>query len=328
MRPRKKDRHLPPCIYRRGPSYYLVRGGKWERLGANLPAVLAEYGRRIEQPKGGMADLIDRVLLHIAPKLSAITNKQYRALGTKLKEILIEFSPEQVKPKHVAAIKVKYAQTPFYANRLVSLLRLVSSLGVEWQEMESNPAVGITRHAEAKRERYITDAEYRAIHAQAGPRLQIIIELCYLTGQRISDVLRIRYSDLTEAGIAFHQGKTGARLTVTWNDDLGGAVARAKALHGNVRAMTLLHNRRGKPPDYSTVKLQWDKARKAAGVEDARIHDLRAKSLTDAKRQGFNPQTLAGHTDGRMTDRYIRLRETPEASGPSFGTSWNIGKKQ
>ena len=51
MRPRVKNRHLPPCIYKRGPSYYLVKGGKWERLGNSLPLVLAEYGRRIEQPR-------------------------------------------------------------------------------------------------------------------------------------------------------------------------------------------------------------------------------------------------------------------------------------
>lgn len=328
MRPRTKNRHLPPCIYKRGPSYYLVKGGKWERLGTNLATVLAEYGRRLEQPAGGMADLIDRVLLHIAPAKSPTTNKQYRKIGDKLKEIFVEFTPEQVQSKHVAAIKVRFAHTPFYANRLVSVLRLVFGFAVEWQLVGANPAIGITRHAEAKRERYITDAEYRAIYTHAGERLRAIMDLCYLTGQRISDVLRIRYGDLTEAGIAFRQGKTGAKLLVTWNESLRATVARAKALHGNVQALTLLHNRRGKPPDYSTVKIQWDKARKAAGVPDARIHDLRAKALTDAKRQGFNPQTLAGHTDGRMTERYIRLRETPEASGPSFGISWNVGKKQ
>ncbi len=32
MRPRKKDRHLPPCMYIKHGAYYLVRKGKWERL--------------------------------------------------------------------------------------------------------------------------------------------------------------------------------------------------------------------------------------------------------------------------------------------------------
>jgi len=90
--------------------------------------------------------------------------------------------------------------------------------------------------------------------------------------------------------------------------------------HRNLRALTLLHNRRGKTPDYSTTKIQWNKACEKAGVKDAHIHDLRAKSLTDAdaKQQGFNPQTLAGHTNKAMTDRYIRRHETPQADGPKM----------
>jgi integrase len=77
----------------------------------------------------------------------------------------------------------------------------------------------------------------------------------------------------------------------------------------------LLHNRKGKAPDYSSTKIQWSRACEKAGVSDAHIHDLRAKSLTDAKQQGLNPQTLAGHTTEAMTNRYIRLRETPQAAG-------------
>jgi integrase len=98
-------------------------------------------------------------------------------------------------------------------------------------------------------------------------------------------------------------------------------VNSAKALYGNILALTLLHNRRGKAPDYSTIKIQWDKARRAAGVLDARIHDIRAKALTDAKRQGLDATALAGHASPAMTARYIGLRESPVVSGPSFRQS-------
>jgi integrase len=319
MRPRKKNRHLPPCVYLSHGAYYLVRKNVWEPLGRDLSGALAEYARRVaETPKGSMGELIERVLAHIAPKKSTITNKQYRTIGNKLKEILAEFSPEQVQPKHVAAIKVRYAETPFYANRLVSVLRMVFGFAVEWQIVGSNPCVGVSRHAEAKRGRYLTDAEYRSIYDHAGPRLRIIIDLLYLTGQRISDVLRISHRDITDKGIEFNQQKTGAKLIVRWTPDLRAVVERAKALNGNVRALTLLHNRKGKAPDYSTIKGQWDEARKAAGIPDARIHDLRAKSLTDAKREGKDAQALAGHTTAKQTETYIRLRETPVVDGPSI----------
>jgi integrase len=318
-RKRVADKHLPPCVYFKHGSYWLVKRGKWERLAATMPEALAEYARRTQtHTKGSMPELIERVLAHVSPKLAKSTQSQYRTAGERLKKFMAEFSPEQVRPKHVAAIKMHMAYTPNMANRVLSVLRIVFQHAVEWQLCESNPCVGIKRHEEAKRTRYITDAEYSAIYAVAPPRLQIIMDMLFLTGQRINDVLRIRYADIGQDGITFAQQKTGARLLVRWSPDLRNAVERARTLHGNLRALTLLQNRRGKAPDYSSTKIQWNHACEKAGVTDAHIHDLRAKSLTHAKQQGFNPQTLAGHTSAVMTDRYIRLRETPQADGPEF----------
>lgn len=317
MRQRRKDRHLPPSVYSSHGAYYYVKAGKWVPLGKDLPVALAEYARiTAQRTAGGMGELIDKVLAHVAPKNSKNTNNQYRQIGVKLKQIFAEFNPEQVRSKHIAAVKVKYAPTPFYANRLVSVLRLIFSFAVEWQIVESNPAVGILRHIESKRKRYLTDQEFQAIKDQAVPRLKAIMDIQYLTGQRIGDVLRIRHSDLLESGIAFEQSKTGARLIVRWNDDLRAAVARAKGLNGNVRAFTLFVNRKGKAPDYKSTQIQFRTAAEKAGIPDARPNDLRAKALTDAKRQGLDPTALAGHTDAKMTERYIRAREIPVVEGP------------
>lgn len=318
-RTRTKDRHLPPCVYLKHGAYWLVRRSKWERLGISLHDALAEYAVRMRPVKAGsMPEVIERVLSYVSGKVKPNTLAQYRVAGEKLKAMLADFSPEHVKSKHVAAIKLHLAETPNMANRVLSVLRIVFQYAVEWQLCESNPCIGIKRHTEKKRDRYITDDEYSAIRSVAPDRLQVIMELLYFTGQRISDVLKIRYSDLVEEGIVFQQQKTGAKLLIRWIPDLRATVERAKSLHGNLRALTLLHNRRGKAPDYSTTKEQWNEACKKAGVTDAHIHDLRAKSLTDAKRQGLDPQTLAGHTTPAMTERYIRLREIPQAEGPSF----------
>lgn len=318
-RRRTTDKHLPPCVYHKHGAFWLVKRGKWEKLAATLPDALAEYARRIQtHSSGSMPALIDRVLAHHSPKLATSTQSQYHIAGEKLKKFMADFTPEQVKSKHVAAIKLHLADTPNMANRVLSVLRIVFQYAVEWQLCESNPCVGIKRHDEAKRTRYITDEEYAAIYAAAPPRLQIIMDMLYLTGQRIGDVLRIRYADIDQDGITFMQQKTGASLLVRWSPDLRATVERARNLHGNLRALTLLHNRRGKTPDYSTTKIQWNRACEKAGVTDAHIHDLRAKSLTHAKQQGFNPQTLAGHTSEAMTDRYIRLRETPQVDGPKL----------
>lgn len=319
MRPRKHATDLPPCVYARHGAFYYVKRGVWLPLGKTKGSALRAYAAIIEAPKGGMAELIDDALSHLLPKVSKNTAKQYRACAIHLKRWLAEFEPHEIRPRDIALLKRHLASTPNYANRCLSLLRQIFAHALEEQLVDSNPCVGVRRHAERKRSRLLTPEEYAAIYAKAGERLQIIMDLLIRTGQRIGDVLKIRRADLTDVGIRFEQQKTGAKGVVPWTLELRAVVERARALPGSVKAMThLLNNRRGKPPDYSTVKIQWDKARKAAGVDDARIHDLRAFAATWAKKQGKNPTALLMHTSAAQTARYLRAKDEPVAEGPSF----------
>lgn len=326
-RPRKAGKHLPPCVYPKHGAYWYVKKGKWKRLGSNLSEALAEYARIIETPKGGMADLIERVFEHHSRTISENTRKQYRQAADALKKTFREFAPEQVKSKHVAAMKLAGADTPNMTNRKLSFLRTVFNYAVEWQEVEGNPCVGIKRLAEAQRDRYLTDAEVADIRAAARPRLQIIIDLLFLTGQRIEDVLKIRRADITDAGILFKQKKTETKLCIAWSPDLVEAVERAKALHPKVTGLYLLPARKGKPPEYRTVLLQWHEARVAAGVDDATPHDVRAKSATDVDLAGGNAQVLLGHSNPSMTKRYIRRRKGAVVEGPSIRQALDVGQK-
>ncbi|MGB5603305.1 MAG: integrase, partial [Gammaproteobacteria bacterium] len=55
-----------------------------------------------------------------------------------------------------------------------------------------------------------------------------------------------------------------------------------------------------------------------AGLDDINLHDFRAKAITDAKKQGHDPQALAGHTTEAQTVRYLRDKGIPLVVGPSF----------
>jgi len=318
MRPRKKDRHLPQCMQHRHGAYFFVKRGKWERLSADYAEALQEYALRVATGDGGMAELIDRVYNHIKPGLAKSTQDQYDVARRKLKPILQEFSPEQVRPKHVAAIKVHFADTPNMANRMLSFLRVVFAHAVEWQVVESNPCIGIKRHKEARRRRLITDDEFATIRAASPHKaLPIIMDLCFLTGQRIGDVLAIRNTDITPAGIAFEQQKTDARLLVRMTPEIDAVIAAARASHPKTGDW-LLYTRNGTPYSYGTIKDAFDRAKEAAQINDVTLHDIRAMSLTRINKEGGNAQALGGHTDPRMTQRYIRDKETPEVSGPAI----------
>lgn len=321
MRPRKKDRHLPACMYHKHGAYYLVRKGKWERLGEDYQASLLEYARKTCQTcQGGMAALIDKAMKHHVKikKLAANTVTQYAAAAERLKDIFAEFEPHEVKPKHIAAVKMDLAGTPNMCNRILSLTRVIFDYALEWQLVESNPCTGIKRHQEEKRDRYITDAEFAALLGVASPYIRCILEMAYLTGQRINDVLSIHLSDISPEGIAFAQQKTGAKLIVAMTPDLEEVIAKAKALPRKVRTLTLFCSRAGKPVSYETVKEAFWKLREKTGIMDVTIHDIRAKSLTDADKEGKNAQTLGGHSDPKMTARYLRGRLPKIAQAPTM----------
>ena len=55
-----------------------------------------------------------------------------------------------------------------------------------------------------------------------------------------------------------------------------------------------------------------------AGLADIHLHDFRAKAITDAKKQGHDPQALAGQAMEAQTVRYLRDKEIPLVYGPKF----------
>lgn len=320
-RQRLDGKHLPPCVYQKHGAYYLVKAGKWTRIGETLDEALREYAVRFETPAtGAMPELIWKVYQHKLPKLSKSTAASYKTSAKKLAAAFAEFSPSQVTMRHVAELKLGMASTPNMANETVSFLRIVFDYAIEHQLVDSNPCVGIKRLDVKKRRRCPTDVELKAVHAASGDRLKVIIELLCLTGQRVNDVLHIKRSQLVEQGIRFVQQKTGNPLLISWNPELRAAVERARQLHdNNVLAIYLLGGPRGAAPHYRVVIEQWHDACKRAGVEDLHMHDLRAYAVTSAKRQGLDPRAVAGHSSESMTARYIREHDEPVVTGPSCG---------
>lgn len=325
-RPRKKDRHLPPCLYLKHGAYYYVKGGAWTRLPEKGPSTLATalqlYAEMFETVVGTMPALIDEAFKYMKrrqPPLAESTLAQYEQAAEILKRKLRQFRPEQVQPRHVAGLVDSMVETPNMANRCLSFLRQVFHYAVRLQRRPDNPAIGIERLREGKRGRLVSLDEYDRIYAKSGPRLQVICDLLRTTGQRVNAVLRIQLVDLVDEGIRFPKFKTPTKRKVKWTPEMRAAVERAKGLRGNVRSLTwLLPGRKGKPPDYRSVKLQFDNAARAAGIEDIQMRDLRAVAATEAEKQGKNATKLLGHTSEQQTRRYLRDKEEPVVEGPSF----------
>lgn len=294
-------------------AYYYVYRNKWTFLSRDFSDALRLYAGLVAPKTGGMPALLDRYLAqaNVAPK----TMKTYTVCATRLKVAFEEFQPADVKPQHLyeyfAAKNVTQGMSGQFRSVMIGAMKLAVKEGL----VERNLMREVETFSSGKRDRYITDGEYLAIWDNASPTMRAIMDVCYLTGQRIGDVLSIRYADLKESGIAFKQQKTGTELIVEWSPDLEAAVATARALHQSVKGMTLFHTRRGSKFSYSTIHTLWLRAVERSGIENAHIHDIRAKSATDAKKQGVDSMALLGHKSESVHQRYLRNKDVPIVQG-------------
>lgn len=315
MRPRTKDRHLPACVYQKHGAYWYVKGGKWRKIGTDLHGALIEYARIVSVPQEGMPALIDAALPHILDGLSPSTVRIYKYCAGELKKAFAEFYPEQIKHGHVVEMLDGYARHYGTANRMLTVLKQTFQWALDRGKVEFNPCVSVKRFVGKPRDRLLSKAEYTAIYRQAADWMQCIMELCYLTGQRIGDVLTIKAEDLVKEGIRFRQQKTGKQLIVGWTPELRAAVKRAQKVIGNTQY--LVGARGDKPRAHTNVWREFKRACGKGEVENATLHDLRAMSGTDADEQGIDPTALLGHSDARTTKIYLRDKRIKVVRGPS-----------
>lgn len=307
-------------MYYKHSAYWYVVRGKWSRLGGDYSTAMQAYSHRIA-PAGGMEKLVGDTYQWYADRvergdLSPRSIRQYNLVRERIDAAFVEFAPSQVKPSHIASfLDFYYEGTPNMGNIALIVMRTAFKKGVRWGLCDYNPARDIERFEEAKRDRYITDEEYLRIRTAAPAWLRLIIDMCYLTAQRIGDVLHIKQADITPDGISFQQQKGKKRLIVESSPELNDLVREARA-SSKIAGIYLFAKSHSYPRHYSTVRRRWVEACGAAGVDNAVMHDLRAKALTDADAAGMDAQKLAGHSSRGMTERYLRLLRTDRVQSP------------
>jgi integrase len=83
-------------------------------------------------------------------------------------------------------------------------------------------------------------------------------------------------------------------------------------LRRRIGTLWLFASRDGQPYTVSGFNSIWRRLVKRSGVQDVHFHDIRAKSITDAKRLGGldYAQALAGHESRNTTEGYIKSKES------------------
>lgn len=290
-----------------------------------------------------MADLCTRFIEDHLGKKREATSRDYRAMIAR--EILpvmkhrkvSEITFEDVDDLHR---KITRRGAPYVANRTLAVLSKMFGLAQKWRWRTDNPARGIERNAEVKRQRYLSPDEIGRLSAalaqlddQQGAD---IIRILLLTGCRSGEAKAMRWDDLDlGAGTWTKPGSTTKQKT----DHRAPLSAPARQLLARIRAEAEASGGLGEyvfpgriEGPRAEIKNTWRAACIAAGIvtktkttdakgretiivtPSARVHDLRhtyASILAGAGASLPMIGALLGHSQPATTARYAHLMDDP-----------------
>lgn len=320
-RRRRKDAHLPPRMRLDDGTYYWrpYVDGKQQRIviGKTYAEAIELYGKleaKRAEPPQNMAALIRKFLADKRQPRAQATQKNYEIWGRQLIEIFGHMMPVQIQGHHAAKLLDEHPQR-VTAQRLVGLLSNVLGYGVRigWTP-GPNPLYGFRKGPKSRRERYITDEEWRGILSHSPLWLALFLRALYITALRKQDLIDLRLSSVKDDGVHVpiqKTKKTIGALILERTPELNEILDELKQLRRRVVGLHVFSTRHGKCFDYSTVMRNYKKAAAAAGVVNVTLHDIRRKRITDIERcHGVQlAQRLAAHTDPRTTMGYVVNRE-------------------
>ena len=141
-----------------------------------------------------------------------------------------------------------------------------------------------------------------------------MLALALVTGQRRSDLCKMRFADVWDGHLHVQQAKTGARLALPLAlrlDAVGLTLAEViEDCKGYaVGSEFLLRKHDGHQLGDASLSARFETAREGAGValkdeHPPSLHECRSLSERLYRAQGINTMTLLGHKHQQMTDVY------------------------
>jgi integrase len=222
--------------------------------------------------------------------------------------------------------KVTLAGSPVRANRVVALLSKMFSLAIAWHMRSDNPARGIQRNQEERRQRYLSPDELRrlSLALAKGRQSANAVRLLLLTGARRGEVLGATWDQFDlDNGVwtkpsahtkqkKEHRVPLSAPAHLLLSEMREGAEEAAEKKGCAPSQFVFPSSADGKAQ--SDLKRFWAAACKVAGISGVRIHDLRhtyASALASSGQSLPIIGQLLGHTNPNTTARYAHLLDDP-----------------
>lgn len=224
-----------------------------------------------------------------------------------------------IRPHDVSAfIGRVHKNHPPLAKRVLIESKAVFSAALDYGWLDRNPAIQVKAQQVTVQRNRLTLDQWQQIKAHADthmpPWVPRMLVLALVTGQRRSDLVKMKFSDVWDDHLHVEQAKTGARLALPLAlrlDALGITLAEAiddcRAYAVGDEYMLRKHD--GKRPGDASLSARFESAREASIAlcktgSPVSLHECRSLSERLYRAQGINTMILLGHSTQQMTDLY------------------------
>lgn len=206
---------------------------------------------------------------------------------------------------------------PYEANRIKALISKIFNFAIDEglvPEGFINPASRIRKFKEEKRDRWIQPGELprlaEEIQKEENIFVQCAIWLYLLTGCRKNEILSAKWEQVNfeREELRLPVTKSGRVHYVPLSRPAMEMLQSLPRIEGN--PYILPGRRRGKP--LVNISKPWIRIRKAAGMDDVRLHDLRRSVGSWMASAGVSLHIIGkilNHQDVKTTEIYARLQE-------------------
>ena len=224
---------------------------------------------------------------------------------------------DHIGPRHVEAWFDAYSQVaPGGANKTLGTLRRIMRFAVASGHISSDPTRGVKRNKRPSQTRFLSKPEivrlYKTLDRMVAKRPSCqpqadMIRLLLLTGCRRNEIVRLPWCEVHGATLRLRESKTGPREV--W---LSAAAQELIERQPRVSSAWVFPSPRDSARPYRGGLGLWYRARKEAGIEDVRLHDLRHTFASHAVLSGVPLPVVAkllGHSRCSMTLRYAHVHD-------------------
>ena len=182
--------------------------------------------------------------------------------------------------------------------------------------IDRDPVAGVKKFKPFSRNRTLEPEEYQRLFQNCSEHLKPIVKLAYMTAMRCGEILGLRWEQIDfKNGVILLEAedtKTQEKREVPLTEELLDLLKGIPRTIGNTCVFTW------KGQSMGSIKTAFNRACRAAKIEDFRFHDLRHCAVTNLRKAGVSDSvimSISGHKTHAVFRKYDRVdREDRQAA--------------